>query len=86
MVIVLKVHPCCYLMIIVINNISTSIQKDWNGGIYATPTMMGSKSGGLIAATWEVYFILGKKNYKKYAVAIQRNVRYIVDFLIRIKY
>jgi sphinganine-1-phosphate aldolase len=55
------------------------IQKDWNGGIYATPTMMGSKSGGLIAATWGSLLYTGKTNYKKFAVTIQKNVRYIVN-------
>ena len=55
------------------------IQKDWNGGIYATPTMMGSKSGGLIAATWGSLLYTGKNNYKKFAVTIQKNVRYIVN-------
>ena len=25
---------------------------DWTGGIYATPTMLGSRPGGVVAATW----------------------------------
>ena len=37
------------------------INKDWNGGIYCTPTIMGSKSGGLIAAAWASIYIYGEK-------------------------
>ena len=25
---------------------------EWTGGIYATPTMLGSRPGGVVAATW----------------------------------
>ena len=25
---------------------------DWSGGIYATPTILGSRPGGVVAATW----------------------------------
>jgi len=53
------------------------INKDWNGGVYATPTLMGSKSGGLIAATWASLLYIGKYKYTEFAMNIQRKIRYI---------
>jgi sphinganine-1-phosphate aldolase len=50
------------------------INQDWNGGIYATPTLMGSKSGGLIASAWSSLLYIGKNNYTKYAMEIQENL------------
>ena len=53
------------------------INKDWVGGVYATPTMMGSKSGGIIAATWYSLLTIGAEKYKKYALEIQNNLKLI---------
>jgi len=36
---------------------------DWKGGIYASPGIGGSRSGGLIAATWAVMLTIGKEGY-----------------------
>jgi glutamate/tyrosine decarboxylase-like PLP-dependent enzyme len=36
---------------------------DWKGGAYASPGLAGSRSGGLIAATWASMVSLGKKGY-----------------------
>ena len=35
------------------------ISKDWCGGVYATPTMLGSKPGGIIAGTWASLLLRG---------------------------
>lgn len=40
------------------------VQEDWNGGIYATPTIMGSKSGNNIALTWATLNYYGFKGYQ----------------------
>jgi sphinganine-1-phosphate aldolase len=53
------------------------IKKDWVGGVYATPTLMGSKSGGIIASTWSGILLIGKKNYITFANNIQSNLNYI---------
>lgn len=45
---------------------------DWNGGIYATPTLMGSKSGALIATTWAAMMYHGKNKYTQIANQIQK--------------
>jgi len=36
---------------------------DWPGGMYASPTGAGSRSGGLTAATWASMLYLGKEGY-----------------------
>lgn len=55
------------------------INKDWNGGIYCTPTMMGSKSGGLIAAAWASMLYMGEEGYTKIAKKIKNNVESILS-------
>ncbi|CAG5103282.1 Oidioi.mRNA.OKI2018_I69.chr1.g700.t1.cds [Oikopleura dioica] len=36
---------------------------DWCGGVYATPTYQGSRSGGNIACAWGVMNLLGREGY-----------------------
>jgi glutamate/tyrosine decarboxylase-like PLP-dependent enzyme len=43
---------------------------DWTGGKYCSPGMDGSRSGGLLAATWASMVQLGREGYRKYAQAI----------------
>jgi sphinganine-1-phosphate aldolase len=38
-------------------------RPDWKGGMYASPGIGGSRSGGLIAATWAVMVSLGRRGY-----------------------
>ena len=38
-------------------------RSDWKGGMYASPGIGGSRSGGLIAATWAVMVALGREGY-----------------------
>lgn len=51
---------------------------DWPGGIYASPTSAGSRSGGLTSATWAAMVYLGEEGYLK---AIKR----IMDIADEIK-
>jgi len=44
----------------------------WPGGMYASPSMGGSRSGGLIAATWASMLALGKEGYRTIAADIFR--------------
>lgn len=39
------------------------VETEWEGGIYATPTLPGSRSGRDIAAMWAVMAFLGKDGY-----------------------
>ena len=43
---------------------------DWPGGKYLSPGLAGSRSGGLIAATWASMVSLGREGYLNYARAI----------------
>jgi glutamate/tyrosine decarboxylase-like PLP-dependent enzyme len=45
---------------------------DWPGGIYASPTAAGSRSGGLSAATWAAMVYLGENGYLKAAASIMK--------------
>jgi len=45
-------------------------QPEWSGGSYASPGIAGSRSGGLIAATWAAMVSLGKQGYLERAKAI----------------
>ncbi len=45
-------------------------QTDWSGGKYCTPGMDGSRSGGLLAATWAAMVSLGREGYRRYAAEI----------------
>lgn len=40
---------------------------DWSGGKYCSPGMDGSRSGGLLAATWAAMVQLGRSGYRDYA-------------------
>ena len=40
---------------------------DWSGGKYCSPGIEGSRSGGLIAATWAAMVQLGREGYLRYA-------------------
>jgi glutamate/tyrosine decarboxylase-like PLP-dependent enzyme len=43
---------------------------DWSGGKYCSPGIEGSRSGGLLAATWAGMVSLGREGYLRYARAI----------------
>ncbi len=46
------------------------VNTDWPGGIYASPGFAGSRSGGLIAATWAAMVSLGESGYLRLAEGI----------------
>lgn len=43
------------------------LRGDWKGGAYASPGLAGSRSGGLIAATWASMMSLGRQGYRERA-------------------
>ncbi|GBD09568.1 putative sphingosine-1-phosphate lyase [Candidatus Thermoflexus japonica] len=43
---------------------------DWPGGLYATPTLLGSRPGGLIAAAWAAMVTMGEQGYLEATRAI----------------
>ena len=46
------------------------LQPGWKGGAYASPGLAGSRSGGLIAATWAAMVSYGKQGYRDRAKRI----------------
>jgi len=52
---------------------------DWSGGIYFTPTILGSRPGFTIAATWAVMLFLGEEGYMRIAKSILEVGKYLVE-------
>ena len=50
------------------------VKTDWEGGMYATPTLLGSKSGALFATTWASMLLMGKDRYSQIANTIQNHL------------
>ncbi len=48
---------------------------EWSGGMYTTPTIAGSRSGGLIAQCWTSMMSLGYKGYMQNATAILKTTK-----------
>ncbi|KAK1553069.1 hypothetical protein Q3G72_028290 [Acer saccharum] len=43
---------------------------EWSGGLYVSPTIAGSRPGGLIAGAWAAMMSLGQEGYLEYTKAI----------------
>jgi sphinganine-1-phosphate aldolase len=52
---------------------------DWSGGKYCSPGMEGSRSGGLLAATWASMVHLGRQGYRRYARDIFRTAETMME-------
>jgi sphinganine-1-phosphate aldolase len=52
---------------------------DWTGGMYTTPTVLGSRSGGLIAQTWASMMTLGYEGYFKHTKSIMETTKLIAE-------
>ena len=59
------------------------IVPDWSGGLYTSPGMSGSRSGGIIAAAWASMVTLGREGYRAIAADIFRTAREIVEVVGR---
>ena len=55
------------------------VSTQWSGGIFISPTLAGSRSGGIIAATWAALMNHGVDGYIKASKAIFDTVAYIVE-------
>lgn len=52
---------------------------DWTGGMYTTPTILGSRSGGLIAQTWASLMSIGLDGYMKYTKSIMESAKVMME-------
>jgi glutamate/tyrosine decarboxylase-like PLP-dependent enzyme len=50
-----------------VRNSQYFFRTDWTGGKYCSPGMDGSRSGGLLAASWASMVSLGREGYLRYA-------------------
>lgn len=55
------------------------VKEDWNGGIYATHSTMGSRCGNIVAQSWATLMYYGIDGYKLKANKIQQAVIKIRD-------
>ncbi|MEY4339723.1 MAG: hypothetical protein RLZ14_1573 [Actinomycetota bacterium] len=55
------------------------IVPDWPGGLYTSPGMSGSRSGGIIAAAWAAMVSLGREGYRSIAADIFRTAAEVAD-------
>ncbi len=51
------------------------VHTDWPGGIYASPTMTGTRPGGAIAAAWAIMNYLGEEGYLKIADVVMQTTK-----------
>jgi len=52
-------------------------QADWTGGIYATPSISGSRAGGIIAACWAALMHYGRDGYVRTTKQIIDTARFL---------
>jgi len=52
---------------------------DWTGGMYTTPTVSGSRSGGLVAQTWASLVSIGMEGFLKHTKQIMDTTKLVAD-------
>ncbi|WP_067795001.1 pyridoxal phosphate-dependent decarboxylase family protein [Actinomadura formosensis] len=55
------------------------LNAGWSGGKYLSPGIEGSRSGGLLAATWAGMVKLGRSGYRRHAERIFATARQMID-------
>ncbi len=55
------------------------VQTDWAGGIYPSPTLLGTRPGGAIAAAWAVINFLGEEGYLSIADTVMQTATKFKD-------
>lgn len=60
------------------------ITTDWEGGIYASATLLGSRSGGPIAAAWAAMHSLGQERYLALAESVMGGVEQLKAAITRL--
>ncbi|KAL8187007.1 UNVERIFIED_CONTAM: Sphingosine-1-phosphate lyase 1 [Gekko kuhli] len=60
------------------------VSTDWQGGIYASPTVAGSRPGGIIAGCWATMIHLGEDGYVEATRKIVSTARFIESELRKV--
>ena len=61
-----------------------TITTDWPGGIYGSPTVSGSRAGGIIASCWAALMYFGHNGYLEATKKIVDTTKYIENRLRRL--
>lgn len=51
------------------------VHTDWSGGLYGSPSLLGSRSGGPVASAWAVMKHIGREGYVKMAAMAMETSR-----------
>ncbi|CAK1599076.1 unnamed protein product [Parnassius mnemosyne] len=62
-----------------------TVTTEWPGGVYGSPTVNGSRAGGLIAACWATMMFVGKAKYVQMTDEIITTAKYIESELRKIE-
>lgn len=62
-----------------------TVTTDWPGGVYGSPTVNGSRAGGIIAATWATLMNFGLEGYVESTKRIIDTSRFIERAMRQIK-
>ncbi|XP_075971866.1 sphingosine-1-phosphate lyase [Anticarsia gemmatalis] len=62
-----------------------TVTTEWPGGVYGSPTVNGSRAGGLIAACWATMMFVGKSRYVEMTDQIIKTARFIENELRKIQ-
>lgn len=54
-----------------------TVTTDWPGGVYGSPTVNGSRAGGVIAACWATMMSFGHNGYLEATKRILDTARYV---------
>lgn len=57
------------------------VYTEWSGGIYASPSILGTKPGGAIAVAWTVLQLLGREGYRALVEQAMDVTRNFMQFL-----
>nr|XP_032512989.1 sphingosine-1-phosphate lyase-like [Danaus plexippus plexippus] len=61
-----------------------TVSTEWPGGVYGSPTVNGSRAGGLIAACWATMMYVGREQYVRMAGEVVHTARRIEDEIRKI--
>lgn len=56
-----------------------TVVTDWQGGVYASPTIPGTRPGGAIAAAWAILNYFGEEGYLCLAEKAMKTTRALID-------
>ncbi|XP_069836733.1 sphingosine-1-phosphate lyase 1 isoform X2 [Dendropsophus ebraccatus] len=61
------------------------VTSDWPGGLYASPSIAGSRPGGIVAACWATMMHIGEDGYIEATKKIISTARFIIKELQKMK-